>query len=440
MASKHFIVSLLAFSSVIHLLRFPYLILENGGGAYLILFFLTLNLVALPLLIAEKVLDNRFNQIDLPNLIRVRKGEGWPWLENFFAYSWFSLRALILIGLLIFFLYLGSSSFVYMLYFFKSLFQPSLEMSDLPHVPELQLSWVGPVVWCLGVFLIWARYFKLTRSFFVDWLLPFSFCSLFVIFLKIIFLVEDFEGLKILFYPDFAALSSRSLLTAIGHSLACLFIGVGLYDSILVGKKSVDSIEVFIRATLLSVSLAIMVGVMALPMIEQVRESPFGVQWLFQILPRWLSYGEFGAYYCGLFFFSLAVLSFYIGLYLLAVAVENIKLIYRKGLPPAYRLGFSLFSALFCAGMIITLQGRLQGWTGQSFLFDLDRISFDFIFPLLALMMIGLVFRYTRKGERKAVFSEQQIFYHDRYFFLFWENASLPFISFLILLAWFIGN
>lgn len=438
MSPRLFLISLIAISLFTHLLRFPHLILENGGGAFLILFFLALNVFALPLLLTERTLDKKMAEIDIRSLIRIRKASPLGPLDSGFLVAWFGLRVLILLSLFWFFLYLGSSSLIYFSYFLMNSLNGASGFNDIPTVPELNFNLIGTLIWATGSMLLFFYCDRKFINFSVRWILPFCFICLFVLFLKILFLVSDFSGLKILFYPDFMALNANSLSSIFGHTLLCLLIGLGFYRQHLNACENTDVIELFIRASIQTLAIAIMVGVMALPMIEQVSETPFGSNWLFLILPRWLSYGDFGNYYCSLFFLCLAFLALFIGVSLISVMDSNLKMLFHQH--PKKKVQWTM-AALFTwisAALVVFLQNHVQGWSGQSLMIAVDEIVVDYLLPLLALAMVWVTFRYTQDHERLTVFHHQQLFYHSRSFFKIWERITVLLVPILILTAWFL--
>ena len=54
--------------------RFPYLVGENGGGAYLLVFFIAMLVLGVPMLVAEHLIGRRLhtNVVDLQTLERSR--------------------------------------------------------------------------------------------------------------------------------------------------------------------------------------------------------------------------------------------------------------------------------------------------------------------------------------------------------------------------------
>lgn len=439
MKARFFLITLLAISLSVQLLRFPHLILENGGGAFLILFFVTLNFLAFPMLIIEKIIDDKLHKIDIRSLIYIKKGSFISLFDRFFVSLWFALRVLVLLCFLWFFLYIGSSALSYFNYYVSSGVAWNKAIVDIPSLPDLKYISIIALLWSALSFYFFKKNFAKFIYIFNQWLLPFVFIIVFVLFLRVMILVSHFEGLKVLFYPDFMALTPGSLLSAIGHSLACLFIGLGVYERLFKPEKDVDFIEMSLRAVILSFLVAIVVGVMSLPMIEQVSESPFGSSWLFQVLPRWLSYGSFGTYYSGLFFVCLSLLSLFITVILYSLLDVNLHLLFRLNKSMIHRQWMGWAFVACNAFMVVFLQREWQGWLGQSLLLNMEKILINAILPGFSLIMIWVVYRYTRQSERLAAFDKQQVFFHNRVFFSAWQVMTAIGVPFLILLAWIIN-
>ncbi len=435
MKSLPFLISVFAFTLIFHLIRFPHLILENGGGAFLILFFLVINLVGLPLLIAEKALDSKLSSMSLMKWVQLFPAPLFPAANKFLWALWWGLRLLILTCLLWFFLYLSGVSLLYLSFFIGFILGFTYNIIDIPSFPNMEMGIWGSILWVAFTFAVFYFAGKGFYNFVQKWILPFSFSIFFLIFMKIILSVNDYDGLKILFYPDFLALNSQSLQLAVGHALICLFVGLGLYQNSFLKNEDKDPIELFIRVVVLNLFLAVLVGVVALPMIEQASEVPVGSRWLFEVLPRWLSYGEFSSYYCLLYFLGLLVLSFYICLILIRLIADNFQRVYS--LTSTNRIITQLFSIIVSGGLIFYLQKRLFGWTGQGLFVEIDSLIVDWLMPLLSLLILWFVWNYVSLQEQRDVFNKQQVFFHSHVFFEFWRKTSFWFVPVIILLALF---
>lgn len=403
----------------------------------MILFFLVINLVGLPLLIAENALDRKLSSISLIKWVQLFPGPFSPAVNKFLWALWWGVRLFILICLLWFFLYLSGVSLLYMFFFSGSILGFRYNVTDIPPFPNMEMGLWGSVLWVAFIFFVFGFARKGFCIWVQKWMLPFSFSIFFLIFMKIILSVNDYDGLKILFYPDFLALNLESLQLAIGHALICLFVGLGLYQNSFQKSEVKDPIELFIRVVVLNLFLAVLVGVVALPMIEQASEVPVGSRWLFEVLPRWLSYGEFSNYYCLLYFFGLLLISFYISLSLIQLVTYNFQRVYS--LTSSKRIFIQLLSTCISGGLIFSLQKRLFGWTGQGLFVQIDSLLVDWMMPLLSLLVLWFVWNYVSRQEQRDVFNQQQVFFHNHIFFEFWRKTSFYVIPALILLALFFG-
>ena len=418
-----------------HLLRFPHLILENGGGAFLILFFIILNLLALPLIIAEKILDNKLDKIDLKSLLNIKKTSRAFHLDKSFFFLWYGLRILVLVCFLWLFLFLSGQAAHYLFYYLKTMVTSSILTSDLGIAPNINMSLFGASLWTTLSFIVFLKYREPFFKWSNQWALPSCFTILFILFLKIILSVQDYNALKNLFYPDFSALNSQSLSQLVGHATASLFVGLGFYKLLKVEAK-VDLVEIFINAIIQALCLAVLIGVMALPMIDQVSETAFGSNWIFTILPRWLSYGKHGYYFCALFFLSICYVSFHVSVLIWRILNHNVLLSLNLSSNQKLRWISNISFLIISAVVVYFMQRNFSGWSGQSLLLTIDNIIVVLCLPVISLMLLWIVFRYSRKSEQSLVFEQQQLFYHNRYFFKIWRVVALGFVPFIIILGW----
>ena len=439
MNTRLFLTSLLAVNFSIQILYFPNFILENGGGAFLILFFLCVHFIAFPLLIAERIFDKKLRGTRLWNLESLSPNFSLIWFDRIFVGVWFCLRFVVLICFLWFFLYLGSVSSLYLIYFFKGTFIDFQKIMDLPTFPNMQLGLREAFLWCLLSLAIFLTVKKPFFRYSTRWFLPFCLSILFILFLRIVTYMSDYEGLKILFYPDFSGLTKQSLQYAIGHSLACLFVGFGFYDIPMIRSQKKDPIDVFVMSILQVLLLALFVGVITLPVIETVSEKTFGVVWLFEILPRWLSYDQFGYYNCFLFFLAITFICFYVSVLLIHLFNCHVDRVWSSvGKPGLYRLMNFMFVVVNTV-VVLYFQTQMNHWASQGFLLNLNFIMIETLIPILALFILFFVFRYTNRKERMEVFSNQQLFYHNHVFFRLWKVMAFFGIPLVIVASWLLN-
>jgi neurotransmitter:Na+ symporter, NSS family len=433
-----FIVTTLGMGLLLHLLRFPQLILDNGGGGFLILFFFIINIIGLPLLIAERAMDIKLVDISLKSWLKLFPTRRLQFLSRILWWAWFVSRFLVLTTVLWFFLYISMVSLSHMVHFVGLSLGFIYNIVDIPSFPTMKLSLFSILIY-LVMFLV---YFLISRWPLVvglqKLLLPFCLAAFFVLFMKVILSVNDYNGLRVLFYPDFVSLNYQSLQSAIGHSLLCLLIGLGFYRQSILNSGERDPIELFIRLIVQNLFLVILVGVMAFPMIEEASEIPIGSRWLFEVMPRWLSYGEFANYYCFLYFFALFFLSFFLCVSFFQTMTSHIKNVYK--LPSWAKLLLSGLFVLLSALILLLLQEGLAGWAGQSLYVFIDNIVVNWVLPVISLLLLLFVFVYLSRSEQREVFNHQQVFFHNQVFFKVWRFMALVIVPFLIVLSLVLGT
>jgi neurotransmitter:Na+ symporter, NSS family len=418
------LISSFAVSLFFQLLRFPTLILENGGGAFLLLFFLLINLVGLPLLIAERAMDNKLTDLSLSQWLRLFPlNRGSQVLGRLILASWWTFRLTFLLGLFCFFVYLAGVNLIMAQSHALAFWYSPGKFANSTLSMDQQLSdW--------AVFLLTGGMWFLAfwpRSPFLRWMhgwgLPAVIATFLVLFLKIILSVPDYQGLRSLFYPNFSALTLESLQLAIGHSLVCLFIGLGFYARQVSQSQIQDPIEIFIRIIIQNLTLAILIGVMALPMIEQASELAIGLRWILEVLPRWLSYGRFGGYYSFLYFLALMLLSFYLAVVCLRCLREISRRWAWLGYAWVRRIVAPLLFLSLTLWCVALLQEHLLGWLGQSLFVLFDQLLISWVLPTLSLIVLWFVMNYISIEDRRRVFAHQQVFFHSQIFFSIWHFA-----------------
>ncbi|MCB0378387.1 MAG: hypothetical protein KDD33_07835, partial [Bdellovibrionales bacterium] len=412
---------LLAFSIVINLWRLPHLVLENGGGAFLLLLFIMLHLVGLPLILAEVSLARVLRGSSLRRLYALKRAEGVSRFQFQSARVFIFLQTLLLFLLLTFLIHISTESLVYAYHYLamaSDWFHPSPHEAFQPHFYHRLLAILVSLVFIYGMARLQSPFWQ--RQF-TEKLLPFVFALLLLIFLKRLFYVTNMEAIKGLFYPDFNSLRASAFLEALGHSLLLLVITLGIYRFSVFNRKIVDPVQLSVQVVLQVMACSLLTGTMAIPMLSEVNESPFGMSWIFEVLPRWLSYGDFGNYYCLLFFSSFFVMLIYLSVILLRTFQKLSKDFHRL------QVASSLVSPLVLAfivdlGFYLEMnKDNWQGWWGQGWLNSLEIVYIQFAMPAMALVFIWFLFSFTNEKERQLVFTRQQIFYHSRVFFKSWQ-------------------
>ena len=435
MEFRTFFVSLLAVNIVIHLLRLPNLILENGGGAFLILFMIVLHIVALPLILSEVSLQRVVRETRFKDLLVFKKASTHTmWVPGVTVGLRF-LQLLMLFLLVVFCVFMTGLSFMYMTHFMGLSFRLKSFVLGGELVPPLNQSLLALVFLFTVAYQVFKRFQKVFLKTATKFILPFCFSIFLVVFVKVLLSINGFQGLKALFYPDFSQLKLDSLLLAIGHALICMFVSLNFFNSSLFVEGKRDPVRVVIHGVIQSIFVALFIGVFAQPMFQQSSETSYGVSWIFSIFPRWLSYSPFGYYYCFLFYFALGSIFFYLSILCLKNTMVPLRSLVKKESRLLEEKLFLATMSVVLSGVLILYQQPLKRWWGKTFFVSLDNIFVNYMLPVLGVGSVWLMFIYTSKKERMALFQKQQVFFHNTYFFKVWEKGAFYFVPSLILIA-----
>mgnify|MGYP006281871531 FL=1 len=204
--------------------KFPYMVGEMGGSAFVLVYLLTVALIGISLLIAEMVIGNYSRSDSITSFEKISRNNKTAW--KFVGFSSFS-------GLLILTFYSVVIGWIFY-YIIKSLTQNlsvSLTTSEEMFSGFLQNDILSQMFFHLiSVLLICAIVYKgIKKGIETTNLLMMP--LLFIIFLGLLFysisLPTFGKAWHFLFDYDFAKIDSNTLLMAVGHSFFTLSIGMG---------------------------------------------------------------------------------------------------------------------------------------------------------------------------------------------------------------------
>ncbi len=292
--------------------RFPYLVGENGGGAFVLVYLLCVVLVGIPIMMAEIMLGRRGRQspINTMGTLAAEEGLGRHWqllgwmgmIAGFIILSYYSVIA----GWTLAYIFrTGAGLFVDVdATFSKQMF------SELINDPEKLLAW-HTVFMAMSMVII-ARGVKSGLEKAVKFLMPALFVLLLIMVGYAMGTEKFMEGIDYLFNPDFARLADKNffsdiLLPALGQAFFSLSIGMGaimIYGSYLSQKSSI-SFNCFTIA-FADTLVAILAGIAIFPIVFTYGLEPAGGPGLiFITLPIAFGQMPFGTFFGTLFFILL---------------------------------------------------------------------------------------------------------------------------------------
>lgn len=203
--------------------RFPYVVGENGGAAFIIIYLLSILLIGFPVFISEIVIG-RTTQTSPSGAFRLLGGRAWSWAgkmtiaTGFLVSSFYSAIAGWILGYLVEAISGRASNFI------------STE-AVVEHYQSLMDSPVWGVSFhfcflfiCIGVLLLGVRG-GIERSNKI--LMPMLFCVLILLAVKGLSMPNASKGLTFLLTPNWSVLTPHALLTALGQAFFTLSLGQG---------------------------------------------------------------------------------------------------------------------------------------------------------------------------------------------------------------------
>ena len=366
--------------------RYPYMLGQNGGGAFLIVNMFFVLAIGIPLMMTEFVIGRR-TQSNVVGAYRklAPKHKGWT------ALGYFSILAAVLIYA--FYSVVAGWTLNYIVMACTN------QLSGLTptEVADTFASFTAGSFWPVLYQLLFLTLTALVISFGVQKgiekiskiLMPVLFILLLLMVVRSLTLPGAKEGLQFLFKPDFSKLTGAGVLGALGQSFFSLSLGMGAmvtYGSYIRKEDSLFKTSLWISVCDLLV--AILAGVVIFPAVFSFGMDPAGgPQLVYVVLPNVFNSMPMGGLFAAVFFLLLgiAALTSTISLQEIIVAfnVEELHWSRRKS---------SIISmiSIFVIGIFCTLSfGPLKNATlfGRT-IFDLfDLITASYLMPIGALVM-----------------------------------------------------
>ena len=363
--------------------RFPYVAGENGGGAFVFAYLLSVLLLGVPIMIAEILLGRRGgrNPVGAMRVLALQSGSSWAWS----LVGWMGLCA----GLLILSFYSVVAGWI-LHYLFLDVggglrgldkAGASAVWSSLLASPWLLLGWHSLFLLLSGVVIALGVKRGLERM--VKVLMPALFLLL-VLLVGYALRTSGFsEAMAYLFAPDFSALGPSVMLKAMGQAFFSLSIGLGAimaYGAYLPRGVSLPVSAGWIVA--LDTLVALLAGIAIFPLVFTYGlEADGGPGLIFHVLPLVFGQMPLGGVFGLLFFGLLFIAAWTSAVSLLepsvAFLVENTRL--RRGLAT---LAVGLVPWVLGIGCLLSLNLWQTKFFDKSFFDLLDYLTANVMLPL----------------------------------------------------------
>ena len=255
-----------------NLWRFPYIAYDNGGGAFLIPYFIAMLSVGVPFVIMEFALGQRFHRSAPMTFKRINRHMEWL--------GWFQVAIAIIICVYY------SAIIGWVISFFRYAFTQAwgIDTNTFFFHHYLQLSpsstptELGSLQWhiLIPMFIAWLSCFfvlllgvKRGIQRFSQWFMPILFLLITALAIRVVFLPGALNGLNFLFEPDFSQLFNLDIWTAAyGQIFFTLSVGFSViiaYSSYLPKKSDINNnacLLVFSNAVFSLISGILVFGVL----------------------------------------------------------------------------------------------------------------------------------------------------------------------------------
>lgn len=402
-----------------NLWRFPYVVADNGGGAFVILYLFLVFLIGMPFLIGELMLGKLSRSSLAPAMMKLR-GERYQARElrehPDYQPVWlhWALRSISWLGMFITLVVLAYYAVIsgWVLHFFMQIFMTLLNPAHFEPEGALKVllnnGWLQLLltsVHLLTVAIIVAKDLEYGLEKWVGYCMSVFVILLMILAIQSLSLKSSTEAMRFLFYPDFSKLTLESLGQALGHVLFTLSVGFGsmvTFGSYL-REKAYLPMAGFRVCTLDSI-ISLWAGAMIFPLVIYGNAQFAGPQLLFQTVPRLLKELPGGMWF-GLAFFLclyLASLGASIGLF------ENVVANWREVRRVPRPLGAGLVAAvcfILAVGPALSSSVLSNVRVGTRGLLEfLDAALINWCLPLTALLISQVVAWLLKRELMRAEF------------------------------------
>ncbi len=285
--------------------RFPYMLGENGGAAFLAVYILCIILLGLPVMLTEFFIGRHSKRNAAGAFKLMAPGTKW----SFIGYNG------VLASFLILCFYSVVSGWT-LEYMFQAVTGSLSNKSPEAFTQDFALFSSGifrPIFWTIA-------FIGMTHFIIVSGvkdgiektskiMMPLLFIILFALCIRSVTLPNAEKGLDFLFKPDFSKLTSAVVLSAMGQAFFSLSIGMGClitYSSYFDNKTNMQNTA--LQVTILDTLVAVLAGVMIFPAVFSFGIAPTaGPELVFITLPNVFQQLPLGGLWSLVFFVLLAL-------------------------------------------------------------------------------------------------------------------------------------
>lgn len=392
--------------------RFPYLVGENGGGAYVFLFCIAMIVIGIPMILVENVIGRRIQRNSIDSFGGTANGKeihrGWKILGYMGLLGSF--------GILAYYMVLGG----WVLTYIGSLVTGQLDLSapvtnevtaayyteNIQNSPLTILLYTGLFVLANYVILAKGIMDGIERS--VKYLMPMLFVFLIVMIIRNVTLPGAMEGIKFYLVPDFSKITKELFVFVLGQVFFALSLGFGVLITL---SSYLDKNENLVKTAtitgVINTLIALAAGFMIFPSLFTFNVAPnSGPTLVFQSLPIVFSHMWAGSVFAVIFFGLLVIAALTTSLTIYEVIITTLQ--EKTKLSRKQAIAVTLGGIFILGNIPAVLSDNLwKDFTimGRSLFDTFDYVSGNILFVLTALgsaIFVGYVLKDEAKKELNA--------------------------------------
>lgn len=263
--------------------KFPYVVGENGGGAFIILYIVCSLIFGLPLVMNEFLIGKQSGRSAYGAFRELSGTNRWQW------FAWMTMLSVLI--LMSFYFIVTGWCFYYMIEAALNTFAGMDASALKAHFDAFEGNAPLMIIYAVIAIVLTASvlWFDVNKGIerLSKILMPLLFIMLFLMALHMIFIDGGSEGLRYLFMPDFSKITSAVVLEAMGLSFFTLSIGVGVlvtYGGYMPKDQNVTTTS--IQMIILVIIVSLLAGMIVFPAVFAYGFSPTeGPELTFVTLP-----------------------------------------------------------------------------------------------------------------------------------------------------------
>lgn len=265
--------------------KFPYMVGENGGSAFLLIYLLCSLLIGLPIMVSEFGIGKRAGVGIAMAFEKLTGNKRWQWL---------SIMGFVVSLMLLSFYSVVTGWCIRELFHCSENIYSGLLFSSIALVSTACISWFG----------VQNGIERMSKT-----LMPLFIIILFLLIGRSLMMPDSHLGMQFLFRPDFSKIDGNTILNAMGQAFFSLSVGMGViltYGSYM--PKNQNIIRTSTQVVVLDTLVAILSGLVIFPAVFSLGFDPAeGPQLVFDILPQVFENMALGALCSTLFFLLLTL-------------------------------------------------------------------------------------------------------------------------------------